>query len=78
MFVYSYTCLLLFFLLGVLGPWEFLWRVGSYIVCVCDSVVWSAGPVQFYSGAFLERMAGLYRFFLFSGSVVAGTVRWKW
>ncbi len=34
--------------LGVLGPWEFLWRAGSYIFCVCDSAVWSAGPVQFY------------------------------
>ncbi len=45
---------------------------------VCDSAVWSAGPVQFYSGTFLERMAGLYRLFLFSGSVVAGTVRLKW
>ena len=33
--------------LGVLGPWEFLWRAGSYIFCVCDSAVWSAGPVQF-------------------------------
>jgi hypothetical protein len=21
--------------LGVLGPWEFLWRAGSYIFCVC-------------------------------------------
>jgi hypothetical protein len=46
--------------------------------CVCDSAVWSAGPVQFYSGTLLERMAGLYRLFLFSGSVVAGTVRLKW
>jgi hypothetical protein len=64
--------------LGVLGPWEFLWRAGSYIFCVCDSAVWSAGPVQFYLGTFFERMAGLYGFFLFSGSVVAGTVRLKW
>ncbi len=54
-----------FFILGVLGPWEFLWRAGSYIFCVCDSAVWSAGPVQFYSGTVLERMAGLYRFFPF-------------
>jgi hypothetical protein len=23
------------FKLGVLGPWEFLWRAGSYIFCVC-------------------------------------------
>ncbi len=36
-----------------------------YIFCVCDSVVWSAGPVRFYSGTLLERMAGLYRFFPF-------------
>jgi hypothetical protein len=54
-----------FFILGVLGPWEFLWRAGSYYFCVCDSTVWSAGPVQFYLGTFLERMAGLYRFFPF-------------
>jgi hypothetical protein len=57
---------------------NFLWRAGSYIFCVCDFAVWSAGPVQCYSGTFLERMAGLYRFFLFSGSVVAGTVRLNW
>ncbi len=50
------------FKLGVLGPWEFLWRAGSYIF-VCDSAVWSAGPVQYYLGFLLERMAGLYRFF---------------
>ncbi len=49
--------------LGVPGPWEFPWRAGSYIFFVCDSAVWSAGPVQFYSGIFLEWMAGLYRFF---------------
>ncbi len=46
----------------------------GHIVFVWDSAVWSAGPVQFYPCTFLERMAGLYRFFLFSGSVVAGTV----
>ncbi len=44
---------------------------------VWDSAVWSAGPVQFYLGTILKWMAGLYRFFLFSGSVVAGTVRLK-
>ncbi len=66
------------FKLGVLGPWEFLWRAGSCIFCVCDSAVWSAGPVQLYSGILLERMAGLYRFSFLSGSVVAGTVRLKW
>ncbi len=45
---------------------------------VWSSAVWGAGPVQFYLGTILEWMAGLYRFFLFSGSVVAGTVRLKW
>ena len=68
MAVYVYPFIYLspvFFILGVLGPWEFLWWAGSYIFCVCDSAVWSAGPVQFYSGPFLERMAGLYRFFPF-------------
>jgi len=35
-----------------------------------------AGTIYF--SAFLGRMAGLYRFFFFSGSVVAGTVRLKW
>jgi len=78
--VYVYLCIFLssvflilgciflssvFLILGVLGPWESLWRAGSYIFCVCDSAVWSARPVQFFSGTFLERMAGLYRFFLF-------------
>ncbi len=66
MCVYSFIILVsCLSILGVLGPWEFLWRAGSYISCVCDSAVWSAGPVQFYSGTFLERMAGLYRFFFF-------------
>ena len=31
-----------------------------------------------YLSAFSGRVAGLYRFFFFSGSVVAGTVRLKW
>jgi hypothetical protein len=47
-------------------------------LCVCGSAVWSAGPVQVYSGILLERKAGLYRFFFLSGSVVAGTVLLKW
>ncbi len=29
-----------------------------------NSVVWNAGPVQFYLGTLLVWMAGLYRFFL--------------
>ncbi len=49
--------------LGVLGPWEFLWRAGSYILCVClRCVEYRAGTILF--GAFMERMAGLYRFVL--------------
>jgi hypothetical protein len=63
--LFTYVLVSCFLILGVLGPWEFLWRVGSYTFCVCDSAVWSAGPVQLYSGTFLERMAGLYRFFPF-------------
>ncbi len=35
------------FILGVLGPWEFLWRAGSYFLSVRGSAVWSVGPVQF-------------------------------
>jgi hypothetical protein len=46
LFVYLSPAFLIF---GVLGPWEFSWRAGSYIFCVCDSAVWSAGPVQIYS-----------------------------
>jgi hypothetical protein len=63
-FVY-YTCLLLclFWVCWVRG--NFSGGPGHIFFCVCDSAVWSAGPVQFYSGAFLERMAGLYRFFPF-------------
>ncbi len=62
-------------ILGVLGPWEFLWRAGSYTFSVCDSAVWSAGPVQVNLGILLERVAALYRFSFSSGAVVAGTVR---
>jgi len=64
-------------ILGVLGPWEFLWRAGSYISCVCDSAVWSGGPVQFYLGTLVVWVAGLYSFFFLTGSVVAETVLLK-
>jgi hypothetical protein len=37
----------------------------GHIFPVWDSAVWSAGPIQFFSGTFLERMAGLYRFSFF-------------
>ncbi len=65
-------------ILGVLGPWEFLWRAGSYIFCVCDSAVWSGGPVQSYLAFSVGADGGTVRIFFFSGSVVAGTVRFKW
>ncbi len=64
--------------LGVLGPREFLWRAGSYIFCVCDSAVWSAGPDQFYLALSVGADGGTVQIFFFSGSVVAGTVRFKW
>ncbi len=35
------------FILGVLGPWEFLWRAGSNFPSAWGSAVWSFGPVQF-------------------------------
>ncbi len=40
--VYVYLCIFLLSvlpMLGVLGPWEFLWRAGSYTFCVCVSAV---------------------------------------
>jgi hypothetical protein len=76
LFIY-YSCLLLCLLLVCWVRENFSGGLG-HIFLVGDSVVWSAGPVQFYSGVLLEQMAGLYRFFFLSGSVVAGTVRLKW
>ncbi len=49
-----------------------------YSLCAYFSAVWSGGPVQFYLIAVVGWAAGLYRFFSFSASVVAGTVRLKW
>ena len=72
-----YTCFLLCLLLVCWVRENFSGGPG-HIFSVWDSAVWSAGPVQFYLGIILKWMAGLYRFFLFSGSVVAGTVRTKW
>ncbi len=64
LFVY-YTCLLFvyFGFAGSVGI-SLAGRV-IYSLCVCVSAVCIAGPVQFYSCTFLERMAGLYRFFPF-------------
>ncbi len=59
----------------MLGPWEFSGEPGHvYTSCAYFTVVWSGGPVQFYLITVVEWAAGLYRFFVFSGSVVAGTV----
>jgi hypothetical protein len=56
-----YTCFWLCFLL--LCWVREIFSCGSgHIFSVWDSAVWSAGPVQFHSGIFLEWMAGLYRF----------------
>jgi hypothetical protein len=62
--------------MGVLGPWEFLWRAGSciYFVLVCLRCG-IGGPVQFYLVTVVEWTAGLYRVSFFSGSIAAGTVR---
>ncbi len=49
----------------------------GHIYSVCGSAVWSAGPVQFYLGFLLERMAGLYRFSpLWLCCSGYGTVKW--
>ncbi len=59
-----YTCLLLC-LFWVCWVCENFSGGPGHIFLVWDSVVWSAGPVQFYLGTILEWMAGLYRFSLF-------------
>ncbi len=59
---YALLSCLLFVYFGCAGSVGVFWRAGSYTFSVCDSAMWSAGPVQFYLGFLLERMAGLYRF----------------
>ncbi len=60
--LFDYYPCLLFVYFGCAGSVGIFWRAGSYTFSVCDSAVWSAGPVQFYLGFLLERMAGLNRF----------------
>ncbi len=60
--LFAYFTCLLFVYFGCAGSVGIFWRAGSYAFSVCDSAVWSAGPVQFYLGFLLERMAGLYGF----------------
>ncbi len=50
----------------------------GHIFPVWDSAVWICRAGTIYLSASLEWMAGLYRFFLFSGPVVVGAVRLKW
>ncbi len=69
---YALLSCLLFVYFGCAGSVGIFWRAGSYTFSVCNSAMWSAGPVQFYLGILLERMAGLYRFFFLSGSVCSG------
>ena len=76
-FIYLLYLFLALFTFGVLGPWEFLWRAGSYISCVgLRCVECRAGTI--YLSASLEWMAGLYRFSLFFCFVAVGAVRLKW
>ncbi len=60
-FIHLLHLSLALFTFGVLGSWEFLWRVGSYSSCVgLRCVECRAGTI--YLSASLEWMAGLYRF----------------
>ncbi|MFN9982366.1 MAG: hypothetical protein ACK53Y_20735, partial [bacterium] len=63
--------------LGVLGPWEFLWRAGSWIGLVCVS---ACGVPGWYEYIWVLGWCGRRDCmdFLSSGFVGAGTVRVKW
>ena len=67
------------FILGVLGPWEFLWRAGSYFSSVWGSALWSVGPVLFIWVLAWGGWRGCTGFFFFLplGSVEVGTVLLK-
>ncbi len=63
MFVHLLHLLLVLFILGVLSPWEFLWRAGSYIFCVrLRCVECRAGTILF--GHFLGADGGTVQIFL--------------
>ena len=67
-----------FYKLGVLGPWEFLWRAGSCIYSVLVPLFCEiGGPVQFYLVTVVGWTAGLYILSFFPGSISVGTVRVK-
>jgi hypothetical protein len=46
-FIHLLRSSLVLFILGVLGPWGFLWRAGSYFPSAWGSAVWSVGPELF-------------------------------
>ncbi len=75
-----YTCLL-FVYFGCAGSVGIFWRAGSYtFLCVCGSVVWSAGPVQFLFRHSVGADGGTVQIFLFlwlccSGYGTVETVR---
>ncbi len=77
MFIHLLHSSLVLFILGVLGPWEFLWRAGSYFSSVWGSALWSVGPVLFNWVLAWGGWRGCTGFLLL-GSVVVGTVRLKW
>ncbi len=47
---YALLSCLLFVYFGCAGSVGIFWRAGSYTFSLGDSAVWSARPVQFYSG----------------------------
>ena len=62
MFIHLLHSSLVLFILGVLSPWEFLWRAGSYVsFCMgLRCVECRAGTI--YLSASLGWVVGLYRF----------------
>jgi hypothetical protein len=76
LFIHLLHSSLVLFILGVLGPWEFLWRAGSYFPSVWGSALWSDGPVQFIWAQAWGGWRGCTGFLLL-GSVEVGTVRLK-
>ncbi len=67
---------LVLFILGVLGPWGFLWRAGSYFPSAWGFAVWSVGPVLFIWVLAWGGWRGCTGFF-FSGALL-WWVRYDW
>ena len=63
----------------MLGSWEFSGEPGHVHIRVCESPLCGVPGRYEYIWALLVVWAtGLYGFSIFSGSVLAGTVRLKW